>query len=175
MAAASVISLVPWAKPAAPPEPTPVELTLKVEPPHATILVDGAPSEKQITHKPGQVKIEVQADGYVPQVLLDSFASGPQSRNVVLQRAAPHAYTVAIAIDPAGTEIFEGSRLIGKSPKVWSGAPAGEHELTFRHDGYREEQGRIAVAKDGDEFRFKPLRKIETKKSAPELGIKAER
>ena len=175
MAAASIVSLAPGSKRAAPPGPAPAELTLKVEPPDATILVDGAPSEKQITHKPGQVKIEVRSDGYVPQVLLDSFASGPQSRNVVLQRAAPPAYTVAIAIEPAGTEIFEGSRLIGKSPKVWSGAPAGEHELTFRHDGYHQEQGKIAVAKDGDEFSFKPLRRIETKKSAPELGIKAER
>jgi hypothetical protein len=128
MAAASIVSLAPGSKRAAPPEPTPAELTLKVEP-----------------------------------------------TAVVPQREAPRAYTVAIAIEPVGTEIFEGSRLIGKSPKVWSGAPAGEHELTFRHDGYHEEQGKIAVARDGDEFSFKPLRKIEMRKSAPELGIKAER
>jgi serine/threonine protein kinase len=88
------------------------------------------------------------------------------------QKARPDTHTVTIAIEPAGTEIFEGSRLIGRSPKVWSGAPAGEHQLTFQHDGYLEEQGMIVVAKDGDEFSFKPLRKIE---SAPELDIKAER
>jgi serine/threonine protein kinase len=97
-------------------------------------------------------------------------AAGYQPR-----KAGPETHTVTIAIEPAGTEIFEGSRLIGRSPKVWSGAPAGEHALTFQRDGYLDEQGMIVVAKDGDEFSFKPLRKIETKKSVPELSIKAER
>jgi hypothetical protein len=75
-----------------------------------------------------------------------------------------------------GAAIYEGARLIGKSPKVWTDATEGEHELTLSHEGYHEEKGKVAVEKDGEEFNFK-LRKVETarKNTAPDLGIKAER
>src|SRR5207248_2435229 len=50
-------------KPAGPAEPAPAQLTLSVEPENATILVDGQPAGKQVTHKAGQVQIEVRAEG----------------------------------------------------------------------------------------------------------------
>jgi hypothetical protein len=80
-----------------------------------------------------------------------------------------------VMVDPAGAEIYEGSRLIGKAPKVWTGAVRGDHELTFQAPGYHDGTGKLTVAKDGDEFSFK-LRKVEQKaKPPPDLGIKAER
>jgi hypothetical protein len=82
---------------------------------------------------------------------------------------------VTLSSEPMGAEVYEGARLIGKTPKVWTDAAEGEHELTFQHEGYHEEKDKVLVAKDGEEFSFK-LRKIESaKKQAPDLGIKAER
>jgi hypothetical protein len=121
------------------------------------------------------VQIEVKADGYAAQTLSATLASGPNSQSIRLQKAAPRTHVVTISTEPMGAEIYEGARLIGRSPKVWTDATEGEHELGFQHDGYREEKGKVVVAKDGEEFNFK-LRKIESaKKSAPDLGIKAER
>jgi serine/threonine-protein kinase len=174
IAAASVIVLFPRSRPPAA-SPREAELILNVEPPDAKIMVDGAPSGKQITRKPGPARIEVTAEGYTPQVLALSLTAGAQSLPVVLQRAAPHSHTVTVLIEPAGTEIYEGSRMIGKSPKIWRDVPTGEHELTFQHEGYHEAKEKIVVSKD-DEIAFKPLKKIEApKKALPDLGIKAER
>jgi hypothetical protein len=174
IAAASVVVLFPRSRPPAA-SPREAELILNVEPPDAKIMVDGAPSGKQITRKPGPARIEVTAEGYTPQVLALSLTAGAQSLPVVLQRAAPHSHTVTVLIEPAGTEIYEGSRMIGKSPKIWRDVPTGEHELTFQHEGYHEAREKIVVSKD-DEIAFKPLKKIEApKKALPDLGIKAER
>jgi hypothetical protein len=109
-------------------------------------------------------------------VLTSTLVSGPQAQTVALQKAGPKMHMVTIATDPSGAEIYEGARLIGKSPKVWTEATEGEHELTLQHDGYHEEKGKIVIAKDGDEFNFK-LKKIESAKKPPQpdLGIKAER
>jgi serine/threonine-protein kinase len=163
--------------PAAPPEPPPAEITLNVQPENATVLVDGTPSEKQFKHKPGPVKIEIQADGYAPQIITSTLGSGPQPpRNIALQKAAPRTHMVTISTEPAGSEIYEGARLIGKAPKVWTDAVEGEHELTLQHDGYHEEKGKVVVAKDGEEFNFKLRRNESVKRNTqPDLGIKAER
>jgi len=151
------------------------ELILNVEPPDARITVDGSPSGKQITRKPGPARIEITADGYTPQVLALSLAAGAQSVPVVLQKAAPRSYSVTVMIEPAGTEIYEGSRMIGRSPKIWRDVAPGEHELTFQHEGFHESKEKIVVSRD-DEMTFKPLKKIEApKKAPPDLGIKAER
>jgi len=84
-------------------------------------------------------------------------------------------HMVTINTEPAGAEIYEGVRLIGKSPRIWRDAVEGAHELTLQHDGFHEEKVKLAVSKDDEEFNFK-LRKLEpAKKSAPDLGIKAER
>ena len=177
IAASALIVLVPGKKlPAAPPAPADAELTLNVQPDTATVLVDGAPSAKQFRHKPGPVKIEIQAEGYAAQVLESSLVPGPQERTVALQKAAPRTHVVTISTEPMGAEIYEGARLIGKSPKVWTDAVEGEHELTLQHDGYHEEKGKLSVAKDGEEFNFKLRRNEAAKKAAPpDLGIKAER
>ena len=176
IAAAALFVMVPGKKlPAAPVEPS--EVTLEVQPENATVLVDGAPSPKQFKHQPGAIQIEIQADGYLPHVISSSFGPGPQPpQNIRLQKAAPRTHLVTISTEPMGAEIYEGARLIGKSPKVWTDAVAGEHELTLQHDGYHEEKGKLVVAKDGEEFNFR-LRRLETAKkaSAPDLGIKAER
>ena len=176
---AALFVLVPARKPpAAPPAPAPAdaELTLNVQPEGATVLVDGAPSQKQFKHKPGPVKIEVQADGYAPQVFESSLVPGPQSRVVALVKAAPRTHVVTISTEPMGAEIYEGARLIGKSPKVWTDAVEGDHELSLSLAGYHDEKGKVVVAKDGEEFNFK-LRRSEPphKNAAPDLGIKAER
>jgi serine/threonine protein kinase len=177
IAGAAVIVLVPGKKVApAPPAPAEAELTLNVQPEGATVLVDGAPSQKQFRHKPGPVKIEIQAEGYAPQILESSLVAGPQTKTVALQKAAPRTHVVTISTEPMGAEIYEGARLIGKSPKVWTDAVEGDHELTLSHDGYHDEKGKVVVAKDGEEFNFK-LRRNEAahKNAAPDLGIKAER
>src|SRR5439155_24552634 len=144
----------------------PAQLTLSVEPENATILVDGQPAGKQVTHKAGQVQIEVRAEGYSPQVLTASLVSGPQTQSVTLQKAGPRKHLVKISVEPMGTDIYEGERLIGKSPALWSDAPEGEHELTFQRDGYHEDRGRLTVSRDAEEFSFKPLRKNEPAKKA---------
>ena len=173
---AAVIVMLPGRKPVLPPEPAPAELTLDVQPGSATVLVDGAPSPKQFRHKPGPVKIEVQAEGYLPQMVESSLVAGPQTRTVALLKAAPRTHLVTISTEPMGAEIYEGARLIGRSPKVWTDAVQGEHELTLQHDGYHEEKGKLVVAKDGEEFNFKLRRNEAPKKNAaPDLGIKAER
>src|SRR2546428_8583503 len=95
MGVAGVFVLVPAKKPALPPEPPQAELTLNVQPENATVLVDGAPSGKQFKHKPGPIRIEVQADGYVPQVVTSSFGTGPQPpQTIALQKAAPKVHMV---------------------------------------------------------------------------------
>jgi hypothetical protein len=161
---------------AAAPAEQSAEVTLNLEPATASVVVDGAPSQSRFKHKPGPVRIEVAADGYAPQTLTPSLLSGPQAQSIVLRKSAPSEHTVTLSIDPVGTEIYEGARLVGRSPKVWAGAGEGEHELTFRHDGYRAESGKVLVSKDGEEFSFKPLKKNEApRKAAPDLGIKAER
>ena len=157
-------------------EPKPAELTVVTEPESATLTIDGAPSPKHLSRRPGPARIEIFADGYTSQVVNESLGAGPATRTYTLQRAAPQAYTVMVMIEPAGTEIYEGSRLIGKSPKVWTGALRGEHELSFQAAGYHEASGKVVVSKDGEEFNFKPLKRIEQKaKPPPDLGIKAER
>ena len=89
---------------------------------------------------------------------------------------APRTFRVTIAAEPAGAEIYEGARLIGRAPKIWVDAAEGDHDLTLRHEGYHEERGRILVAHDGDEFQFR-LRKVEAvaRKTKRNLKIKAER
>ena len=84
---------------------------------------------------------------------------------------APKLHLVTLQAEPAGAEIREGGRLIGKAPKIWSEASEGEHELRVSHDGYRDETRKVLVEKDGQEFSFK-LRKLDRK---PGLEIKAER
>jgi serine/threonine protein kinase len=91
----------------------------------------------------------------------------------VAVKTAPLLHLVTLQAEPPGTEIREGSQLIGKAPKIWSGAAEGEHELRLSHDGYHDEVAKIVVEKDGQEFSFK-LRKLEALKK-PELEIKAER
>ena len=178
IALAAVFVLVPGRKPvAALPEPAPAELTLNVQPESATVLVDGVQTrEKQLRHKPGPVKIEVQAEGYTPQILESSLVPGPQTRTVALLKTAPRTHVITISTEPMGAEIYEGARLIGRSPKVWTDATEGDHELTLQHDGYHDEKGRVSVAKDGEEFNFRLHRNEAPKRAAaPDLGIKAER
>ena len=173
---AALFVLVPGKKAVKPPpEPPPAEVTLNVTPDSATVLVDGAPSAKVFKHKPGAVKVEIQADGYVPQTL-SSLVPGPQTQTIALQKAAPKMHMVKISTEPADAEIYEGARMIGKSPTLWSDATDGEHELTLQHAGYRDETVKVLVAKDGEDFNFK-LRRIEgpKKQTGPDLGIKAER
>ena len=106
----------------------------------------------------------------------------PRAANVVVapqavaEKPAAKTRMVTLRSEPEGAEIFEGTRLIGRAPKIWADAPDGEHELTLRHEGYHEERGRIVVARDGDEFHFR-LRKLETaaRKTRREPSIKAER
>ena len=176
--AAGFFVLVPGHKPPQePPPPADAELTLNLQPESATVLVDGAPSDKSFRHKPGPVKIEVQAEGYLPQVLTSTLGPGPQpAQSIALQKAGPKLHMITITTEPAGSEIYEGARLIGKSPKVWTDAAEGEHELTLSHDGYHDEKGKLVVARDGEEFNFK-LRRVESVKrnNTPDLGIKAER
>ena len=122
------------------------------------------------------VRIEVKAEGYAPRVLTASLVPGPQAQTITLQKAGPRAHMVTLDIQPMGTAIYEGARLIGKSPKVWTDALEGEHELSFQHEGYHPDKARVVVSRDGEDFSFKSLRKLETaRKAAPELGIKAER
>ncbi len=157
-------------------EPKPAELTVVTEPESATLTIDGAASPKHLTRRPGPARIEIFADGYTSQIVNESLGSGSSTRTYALQRAAAQTYTVMVMIEPAGTEIYEGSRLIGKAPRVWTGAPRGEHELNFQFAGYHEGNGKVLVSKDGEEFNFRPLKKIEQKaKPFPDLGIKAER
>lgn len=87
---------------------------------------------------------------------------------------APAVHAVTIHTDPEDSDIYEGARRIGRSPRVWAGAAEGEHELTLRHDGYREEKGKLVVRKDGEEFSFR-LHRLEPVKKGPDLRIKAER
>ena len=174
LAASALMVMVPGKKPPAPPPAA--ELTLDVQPGSATVLVDGKPSEKKFQRAPGPIKIEVQADGYAPQLLESSLVPGPQTRTVLLLKAAPRTHVVTISTEPMGAGIYEGARLIGKSPKVWTDAVEGDHELTLQHDGYHEAKGKLVVGKDGEEFNFRLRRNEAPKKNtAPDLGIKAER
>ena len=159
-------------------EARPAELTLVTDPDNATVTVDGAPAGKKLSRRPGPARVEVSAEGYVPQVFNETFVAGPQTRSIRLERAAPRTSTVTLTVEPPGTEIFEGSRMIGRSPKVWTNVPRGKHQLTFQLGGYHEEHGEIDVEKDVEEFGFMALRKVESKarqQPPPDLGIKAER
>ena len=86
----------------------------------------------------------------------------------------PRVYSVRIVVEPEGTEIFEGDRRIGTSPASWSATP-GTHGLAFVHPGYAKASASLVAARDGEEFRFKALRRLEPRRPARELGIKAER
>ena len=173
LATAFVVMRPPAA--AEPDEPEAAEMTLMLDPPNATVKVDGKETERRFIHKPGPVTIEVSAEGYEPKVVSSSLGSGPQTMPVALQKMAPKSHNVTITIDPPGTESYVGSRLVGKAPKIWRDVAPGEHELTFQHEGYHEAKEKIVVSRD-DEITFKPLKKIDApKKAPPDLGIKAER
>jgi hypothetical protein len=117
-----------------------------------------------------------------PQLALDAkpaeariTAAGQQPLAIVLPGAAPAVHLVTLDAEPSGAEVYEGSRLIGRTPRIWSGATEGEHELRVAHEGYRDEIAKIVVSKDAEEFKFTLRRNAAVKKTAPELGIKAER
>jgi eukaryotic-like serine/threonine-protein kinase len=105
----------------------------------------------------------------------EPLAPVPRAANVVVA-PPPRTRMVTIQAEPEGAEIYEGTRLIGRAPKIWADALDGEHELTLRREGYHEERGRIVVARDGDEFHFR-LKKLEAaaRKTRREPSIKAER
>jgi len=152
---AAIFVMTPKQKPP-PPEPQPAQLTLDVTPGNATILVDGQPSGKIVTHRPGAARIEISADGYAPQVLTATLVPGPQVQAIALQKAGPRLYMVKVASEPSEAEVFDGAVLIA-------------------HSGYRDETQKVTVAREGQEFNFK-LRRLESaRKPQPELGIKAER
>jgi hypothetical protein len=91
------------------------------------------------------------------------------------RRTAPAVHLVTLDTVPPGAAVYEGAQLIGKTPKIWSDAGEGAHQLRLAHDGYRDQTTSILVSKDGQEFSFK-LHKLEiAKRTAPDLGLKAER
>jgi serine/threonine protein kinase len=97
----------------------------------------------------------------------------PAAVAAVVAPPAPKVHLVTLQAEPAGAEIREGGRLIGKAPKIWSDAGEGEHELRLSHEGYRDETRKVVVERDGQELSFK-LHKLEPARK-PELEIKAER
>lgn len=152
------------------------ELTLVTVPETATVTVDGAPSGKRLMRAPGPVRIEVAAAGYQTQVLSETLSPGARTRDVALLKQAPQSFTLRLEIEPNGTEIYEGGRLIGKSPALWTDVSKGEHELTFQMPGYHEASSKVTVAKD-EQLVFKPLRKVEqrARRAVDLAGIKEER
>ena len=167
----------PSARPPAPGlDPKLAELTLVTFPENVTVTVDGVAAGKHIAHPPGSAHLEISAEGYERHGFDEKLAPGPQTRQITLQKAAEQTSTVTLFVDPVGTEIFEGSRMIGRSPKVWTNVPRGRHELTFQLAGYHEEHDQLEVVEPVQEVTFQPLRKVESKaKPLPDLGIKAER
>jgi serine/threonine-protein kinase len=171
-----VTTLVLLRSPRAPVAPPDAQLTLDVQPSDARITVDGQPSGARISHRPGLVQIAVTAEGYEPGAFPVSLAPGANPpQQVVLQKSGPKLHMVTVLVEPVGAEIYEGTRLIGQSPKIWSDATEGEHELKLVHEGYKDETGKVLVVKDGEEFHFKLHKNEAAKKPAPDLGIKAER
>jgi hypothetical protein len=172
--AAAFFALTPG-KAVTPPEPLPAQLTLQIDPSSATFTVDGQPAANPFTHKPGQVRIDISAQGYDPMGLSEFLNPGPATKSITLQRSGPRTHMVKLSAEPADTEVYEGAQLVGKTPALWSDAIEGEHELRLAHAGYREETQKVVVTKDGQEFDFKLRRNEAAKKAAPDLGIKAER
>lgn len=173
---AAVLAMRPPPKAPAPAAPPEAELTLEVQPADASVYVDGAPVRGKLPRRPpGPVRIEVKADGYTPQVIETSLVPGENAQAIHLVKAGPRTHMVTISTDPEGSEIYEGARLLGSTPRIWSDATEGPHTLSFTHEGYRDEAQSVVVSKDGEEFNFK-LRRLEAqKKPLPDLGIKAER
>jgi hypothetical protein len=111
-----------------------------------------------------------------PEASTATLLGMPQQPPATPEKAPPRVRLVTIKTDPTGSDIYEGPRLIGKSPAVWTDAADGEHELALRHDGYRDEKGKVMVGKDGEEFSFTLHRREPARRGArPDLRIKAER
>jgi hypothetical protein len=84
---------------------------------------------------------------------------------------APTTVTVAIESDPSGAEVFEGARLLGRTPlrETWSSAdPAMEHVLTLRAPGFEPETVRGVGPAIVHAVRLRPLATIDAGAAPPE-------
>ena len=157
----------------------PAQLTVRTDPPGATLAVDGhasgrTPAENLALHA-GPAKLELSLEGYNPYSTTVTLQAGPNVQDLKLEKAAPQKVTVILKSEPEGAEVTEGSLVIGKTPQVWV-TVKGDHLLKFNLAGHPEVTQPVPASKDGEEFLVKFTRVVKPKGPQPDLGdIKVER
>lgn len=183
VALAATVGVLLFKKPSAPAVTAPVApamatLSVKSDPPGATILIDGraagrTPAEN-LALRAGAVRLELTLEGYQALTTSLQLNPGAQEQSFKLEKAAPQRVTLKLNSDPPGAEITEGAMVIGKTPHLWT-TLKGPHTLTFSLPGYKDATQPIAAESDMQELTIK-LPKLEAKKAAsPGLDIKIER
>lgn len=93
-----------------------------------------------------------------------------------VQVPAPRSsVSVAIDSDPSGAEVFEGDRLLGRTPlrDTWQSDPAAAHTLTIRAGGFEPETIEATGSAIAHAVRLRPL--VVDAGSAPPAAVNARR
>ncbi len=136
--------------------PIPVlgQLSVTSEPPGATVLIGD--EKKGVT--PLQLD-ELPAGTYSIQVKLQGYEDFQQNLEltkeksnlnlpVILKAVNPEALkqgSLRIVSVPEGADVLLEGKVLGKTPFRWQRAPAGEHMLVFRKEGYQDRSLTVPV------------------------------
>jgi TonB family protein len=129
------------------------QINLTSEPPGATVMIGdenkGVTPIKLTELAMGPHSIQLKLDGY------EDFKQDVQITKeqpsidlpVVLKTAAPAEAVGSLRIVsvPEGAEVSLDGKVLGKTPFRWRNAPAGEHALVFRKEGYQDRTLTIPV------------------------------
>jgi len=97
-------------------------VSFSVEPPEATVLVDGAtaPSPRAVELDPGVYTVTVRAPGHADETLTLTLGTGERVARTVRLRALPAQ--VAVETTPPEADIYVNDALLGRGAVRWQGA-----------------------------------------------------
>jgi hypothetical protein len=134
------------------------ELTLSVEPPSASVTLDGEPLAPEAWQNPirvtlGMHRISVMAPLHVPQLLTVTAAGGERRALAVRLEPAPAPAIekpalarLAIACAVPDVELLFDGKTLGKTPiRAPLKVPPGAHGLRFRRPGYEDVERLVAL------------------------------
>jgi hypothetical protein len=135
-----------WAAPG----PDPVG-TLEVvsEPAGGQIIVNGRPAGRTpatLENVPiGDIRVEVRLEGYEPAEAAVRLKAGQVRRVKLTLRRLKGVGSIAVAVEPEGSDVFLGYAARGKTPCVIQNVPAGTHTVRVTREGFVPFETEITV------------------------------
>lgn len=156
-------------------KPLPATLTVVTEPEKATVYVDGEYQGKSPTTvnnlAPGLHTVRAELQDHAPESKILDLANG--SSTTTTMRLMSVLGRIEVATIPAGVKVLLDGRTVGETKRSGGGlrsetlsidkVPQGEHTITFRLRGYREDSQKIKVEAKGVEQVVKTMHKVWTK------------